>query len=288
MKLATHINKYLNNKLRGGSVNEQGNKYEQYFTTYKIIEHLNLYPTKTSLISISAQESAFVDDLLITNNGDRNLFQLKSSKELKWGVAKKMKTLNFDFSIQRRIEIFFKRNFRLCLVVANNSLQTNLTKALPSQLKSCTDIFLFPYHDTIQKQILHDPSFKAELEKLIALSSPTVDKLESLATTILGSWNATNKKSILLEDLYSRLEQVGYTFIKHRTIIDIQPLTRDILNQIPDFIYICNNNYMTWNYKSTDSGVIPYQIGSVEFVNIENEIQKVTPKNFLILEKIIS
>jgi len=288
MKLTKNITKYLNNKLRGGEVNERGNKYEAYFTTYKIAESINLYPTKTDLIFISSQEYAFVDDLLIINNGNRTLFQLKSSKKLKWGLARKLKTLNFDFSIQRRIEIFHKRNFRLCLVVANNTLQNNLIKVLPLQLKSCTNIVLFKYNDTIQKQIINDPFFRSELEKLIAFKSPTVDKLESLASTILGVWNATNKKNIILEDIYLKLEQIGYSFIKPRVIVDINIATKAVLDLIPDFIYVCNNNYLTWSYKTFDKGVIPYQIGSVEFVNIEREIQGIAPKNFLTLEKIIA
>jgi len=76
--------------------------------------------------------------------------------------------------------------------------------------------------------------------------------------------------------------------MKPRVIVDIQAETKDILDLIPDFVYVCHNNYLTWSYKLTDSGVIPYQIGSAKFVNIENEIQRISPNNFLTLEKIIA
>lgn len=288
MKLPIRYSTYLKNKLLGGEINERGNKYEGYFTTFKIVEYINQFPSSLDQIAISSQESTFVDDLLILKNGHRTMFQLKSSKALNWGLARKLKTLNFDFSIQRRIELFYKRNFRFCLVVANPTLQTSLNKSLPSQLKKCTDVFMFPYHDSIQKQIINDPIFRGELEKLIAFPSATVDKLESLATTMLGVWQATNKKKIVLEDIQLRLEQIGYAFIKPKIPKNIDPNTEVILDAIPHFKYVVNNNYLTWSYKATDSGVIPYQVGSADFVNIEMEIQTVKPVDFITLEKIIS
>ena len=288
MKLLNRHRSYLTKKQLGGEINERGNRYEGYFTTFKIAEHINLYPHKLNHITISSQDATFVDDLLITNDRQRTLFQLKTSKKLKWGLARKLKTLNFDFSIQRRIELYFNRDFRLCLVVANTDLQSSLLMALPSQLRKCTDILMFPSHESIQKQILNDPLFRAELEKLIAFPSATVDKLESLATTILGIWHATNKKQIRLEELQSKLEEIGYAFIRPRIACNLDPSTKDILDAIPDFRYVINNNYLSWSYKTADSGVIPYQIGSQDFVNIALQIHTEKPVDFLTLEKIIS
>lgn len=286
MKLTAKINKYLNNKLRGGEVNERGNRYENYFATFRILELINNSPTLTKSIYISSQEKAFVDDLLIKVDQERELYQLKSSKKLKWGFGKKIKTLNFDFSIQRGIENFHKRNFKLFLTVSNESLRNDLNVSLPKHLKKCTRIILFPYYDSIQKQIENDSKFKDELIKLSALNSPTTDKLESLAATILGAWNSSNKKMIQLEDLYTKIENIGYSFIKARVINNIAADTKSVLDSIPDFKYIISNNYLTWEYKK-DSGFIPYQIGSNEFNIIEEKIKIENPKNFITLEKIL-
>lgn len=288
MKLSSPVFKYLKNKIKGGEINERGNKYEGYFATFKILEYFNLHPGQLNQIIISSQESSFVDDLLIVKDENRHLYQLKSSKSLAWGSAKKLKTLNFDFYIQKKIERFSKRKFRLGLVVSIKDLRDKLNQNLPAQLQDCTDVVHFPCCESLQKQILTDSKFRQELEKLSALRSPTVDKLESLAATVLGAWNASNKKNLNLEYLYLKVEEIGYAFIKPRIIHNISSPTKNILDQIKGFTYICHGNYLTWEYGPADKGVIPYQIGSSEFEEIEKKIQSAVPKDFITLEEIIS
>lgn len=285
MKLTKKIDQYLIHKLRGGEVNERGNKYENYFAAFRIIKLINNFPAQTDSIFISSQESAFVDDLLIKVKKQRQLYQLKSSQRLKWGFGRKLKTLNFDFSIQRRIEIFFNREFQLFLTVANVPLKNSLNNSLPKHLKKCTEVLLFPYNDSIQNQIINDRNFKTELTKLSALPAPTTDKLESLAAAILGFWVASNKKMVCLEDLYSKLENMGYPFIKSRSTHNLQQHTIDILDAVPDFSYTVSGNYLEWTFSDKERGVIPYQIGSEEFNNIEEKIRINNPENFITLEK---
>jgi len=288
MRLTKNIQKYLDNKLRGGEINERGNKYENFYTTYKLLESFNNYKTDYEQIYFSSQENSFVDDLVITIKNHRHIFQLKTSKKLDWGLARKLKTLNFDFSIQSRIEKFKKNSYNLYLVVSNDILKNNLKKRLPKQLRSSTDIIMFPYNDSIQNQIINDTLFKKELLALCAIDSPSVDKLESLAATILGVWNASNKKNICIESLYKNIEHTGYAFIKSREKNQLSDEVHRIISSIPDFKFVVHNNYFTWQYKSSDSGVIPYQLGSSEFKIIEKEIIKINPKDFITLENIIS
>lgn len=287
MKLTKKAAIYLDKKLLGGAINEKGNKYESYFTVHQIVTNANLFPNSTSTIFISSQENSFVDDLLVDNSSFRYLYQLKTSKKLSWSLARIMKTINFDFSIQRRIEIFYKRKFELGLVVSYSTLEANLKKSLPKHLSSCTKIIYFPYHDSLPKQIINDSAFRLELEKLSGLTTPTTDKLESLAACILGFWSSTNKKKISLKSILSKVESLGYSFIKPRVIHKLSPATLTILDKIPDFKYIEANGYLTWKYKTTDSGTIQYQIGSAEFNRIESDIQINNPADFSELEKLL-
>lgn len=288
MELTKRVTQYLGRKLLGGAINERGNKYEGYFTVFKITVNINLFPAKCDKVFFSAQEAAFVDDLLIDIDSLRQLYQLKTSKSLDWGLARLLKAINFDFSIQRQIEIYYKRKFELSLVVSYPTLANNLIASIPRHLKPCTKIIFFPYYDSFQKQILNDPIFRNELEKLSGLSSPSIDKLEALAASILGCWGATDKKRICLEEIYLKVQSFGYSFIKPRVVNKLSSKTIAILDKIPDFTYIENNGYFTWKYKSADSGIIPYQIGSIEFNKIELDIQAINPKDFTTLEKTIS
>lgn len=176
----------------------------------------------------------------------------------------------------------------MVLVVSLKALETSLKSKLPKALKSCTSVFLFPCYDTIYKQIINDGSFSSELQSLCALSNPTTDKLEALASCVLGFWEASSKKGILLSDVIDKVENIGYSFIKPRVIHNLSKASESILDAIPDFNYLQANGYFAWTFKTTDSGIIPFQIGSVEFNKIENDIQVNKPKVFTDLEILIS
>lgn len=287
MKFTKRVSNYLQKKNLGGFINQRGNTYENYFALFRIIQNANKYSSALSTIKYSAQETTFVDDLLVLEGSKRFLYQLKTSKSLSWGSGL-ISTLKFDFAIQKKIENFYKRQFELTLVVSFPALQTSLTTTLPRGLKNCTKIFLFPYHETMSKQILNDPAFKVELEALSALKNPTTDKLDALASCLLGFWEASSKKGILLSEIISKVENLGYSFIKPRVIHTLSHMSKSILDVIPDFKYLESNGYFAWSYKTTDSGIIPYQIGSIEFNNIEKDIQLNNPTSFKDLELLIS
>ncbi len=287
MKLTKKVSNYLKKKLLGGFINQRGNTYENYFALFKILQNANKYSSALSTIQYSAQETAFVDDLLVLEGTKRFLYQLKTSKSLGWGSGL-IRTLKFDFAIQKKIENFYKRQFELTLVVSFPTLQSSLNSTLPKGLKNCTKIFLFPYHETTSKQILSDPAFKVELETLSALNNPTTNKLDALASCLLGFWEASSKTGVLLSEIISKVENLGYSFIKPRVIHRLSHMSKSILDVIPDFKYLESNGYFAWSYKMTDSGIIPYQIGSKEFNKIENDIQLNKPTTFKDLEILIS
>lgn len=287
MKLTKRVRSYLQKKLLGGFINQRGNTYENYFALFKILQKANKYSSSLSTIQYSAQETEFVDDLLVLEGSKRFLYQLKTSKRVSWGSGL-IKTLKFDFVAQKQREIFYKRQFELTLVVSSPTLQSSLVSTLPKGLRHCTNVFMFPYYETITKQILYDPAFRTELENLSAINNPTTDKLDALASCLLGFWEASSKKGILLSEIINKVENLGFSFIKPRVIHTLSHNSKSILDVIPDFKYLESNGYFAWTYKATDSGIIPYPIGSAEFNNIEKDIQLNKPTAFKDLEIIIS
>jgi hypothetical protein len=82
MKNRDRTQKYFAKKQLGGYINEKGNKYEGYFAVFKIAKYCTDFASDRSNITFSAQETAFVDDLIININGRRELYQLKTTKRL--------------------------------------------------------------------------------------------------------------------------------------------------------------------------------------------------------------
>ncbi len=287
MKLTAREKRYLENKKLGGFINQRGNTYENYFALYHILRNTNKYLASLSSVAYSAQEDAFIDDLFVKENSDRFLYQLKTSKNLSWGSGK-IKTLQFDFVKQKKIEVYNKTTFELGIVVSYRNLQKRMFQKLPSSLKNCTKVVYFPYHLSISKQILNYKQFKNELVSLISFNNPTHDKLEALAACILGSWEASTKKNVLLSDIIKLVENIPFSFIRSAVVHILSIPFKTILDKIPHFMYIVAHGYVTWSYKSTDTGVIFCRIGSAEFTKIENAVIAANPTNFATLEPLIS
>lgn len=287
-KKSRRHHQYLVNKQRGGAVNQKGNQYENFFALFKIIHYANTFPNHLEKIRLSAQSKSFVDDLLINNKRTREYYQLKTSKRLAWGIGKKKGTLNFDFSNQRNIEKKRKARFVLNLVVQDLILRNKLLQKRPKHLKTCTNLVHFPYFDSILKQIANDSNFRTQLELLSAINTPPKDKLEALANCILGYWVSSMAKGVVLAEIISKVQNIGASFIKPKIVKKMSKKVFSILSLIPNFTFVQTYGYVSWEYRNTDSGVIPYVIGSKEFNKIEKQIELAKPNNFSTLETLIS
>lgn len=235
---------------------------------------------------VSAQTFSFVDDFYIYDIEDKraSYYQLKTNTDLSWGS--KFKTLFFDFNKQKNHLRYLKRKFRLYLVVANIVVHNKMLASLPSRLKKYTQIEFFPLHDSINSQLTNDAQFKSVVTDLCALSD--LNKLEALATCILGAWEATNKNNIPVSDILNSIRNMGYSYLKRNIPLYISSGVDNILCNIPAFSYEIKGGYLSWTYGTADKGDIPWSIDSAEFRNIEAEIMKKAPKTFDDLENIIS
>lgn len=289
MSTTSKKRQYHSNKLKGGANNEKGNRFENHFAIFKVTEYLNSYSESKAQVVFSSQVEAFVDDLLIILEEDnKEFYQIKNSKSLKWEHGNKQKSLCYDFLNQKRIEKDQYSKFKLFLIVSSEPLQLSLTRSLPKSLLPYTEVVFFPYSDSIHNLVSQHLVFREELKKLIAVNSPPIDKLEALATAILGVWNACNKKDISLEDIYTHLEKMSLSFIRPREIFYLSYEIQLVLDLIPNFSYIVHNNYLTWKFKNTDTGIIPFPIGTPDFEEIETEILVQKPSSFEALETIIA
>jgi hypothetical protein len=283
--LSKEVVKYLSSKLRGGDSNERGNRYESHFALYNILCLLSCDREERSKYLVTSQCRSFVDDLLITKNG-KEYYQLKSGKKVNWGINL-IGNIHFDFHQQKRIEKKHKSKFSLSLVVSSNELKKSLDKNIPKVISDVTSVVFFPYYESVSRQIKENNNFKEKLESLIALDNPSDDKLEALASVVLGYWESTEKKDVLIESIYLKIENYNCSFLKSSSTTNIDENVETILRSINGFLFKNENGNFVWSYNGKDSGVFGNKIGSEEFKSFEENVLKMNPVNFDNLEMIM-
>ena len=283
MKLSRKNVQYLNNKHKGGVTNQKGNEYEVYFATFTIARMINKYPQDLNSTIVSSQSQSFVDDFftLHTPSSSYEYFQLKAGSCPGWGSG--FKSLSFEFSTQQKIENYNKRKFRLFLVVGEYAGYKKMNASIPRGIKRSTSVEYFPYYDSVSKYLFHCKEFHSQIASLCAVKGH--DKLEALATCILGAWFVTNKRDIPLIQILNSLRGINATWIKSDiTASYLSPQLVGILDQIADFTYQIQGGYFQWKYGNNDSGTLPHAIDSKEFRIIEAAIIQANPSTFTDLE----
>jgi hypothetical protein len=270
--------KYLKNKNKGGTNNSKGNTFENYYTVYQIAKQYENKSNERHTL-FSSQVLAFVDDLVITFNKPNKkhhrvkksvtFFQIKDTISLSWTTG--AHPLFEDFDIQHKITRGKKKGVRLYLVVSKDVVKENLDLDIPKSIENFTKIIHFPTANSISSLIHGNIAFKKVLIDVCAISNPSHDKLEALATIILGVWDASSKNKVSLESILSSCHNLNPNYIKGFSNRISAQLAR-ILNSIEGFNYKIENGYVSWTFRNTDKGIVSYKIGSSEFLQFESDI----------------
>jgi hypothetical protein len=278
------ISIYLNNKLRGGEVNQRGNDYEQQYACNLICWFAKNNPLNLESVRFSSQKFALIDDLYIDENRNKSYYyQLKTSKKLSWG--KSLGSLKWDFFIQYKWCKWNNENNELFLIVSDKEVHNKMDSNKPNSIPNLI-VNYFPHKDTISKLILSHKPFRENVSSMCATKNPSTDKLVSIASSIIGAWSTGNRKDISLNDLLLKVRKTNGTYVKYplTTTQTISPEIRKIFAKIPDFEYYIRDGYLEWGYNSTDTGQLPYHISTKDFLDFEQNIIIVNPTSFAELE----
>jgi len=281
--------KYFANKQTGGHSNQKGSRYEDFFSVMQLAQLFQLLTNDDDkqAIEILAQAEAFVDDLLIKYRkyNSQHHFQLKTSPTVSWGDG--LRSISDDFYKQKllndRIGI---DNTRLALVCSSEDKVALLKTKIPNNIANFSDIIFFPEVKTMNHLLLIHDEFKSLISHICF--STDIDKLESLATIILGHWS--NKKTTLssVNELLSTLENTFPNYLARSNItINLLPEVERIFSTIMGFSYKIENGYFSWHYRDIDSGTIPYSVDSNEFIAFQQAVASKHPKQFDELEGVL-
>lgn len=252
----------LENKHRGGLNNEKGIRYEEFYAVYKIASFLADFVDQQILIK-SQVEGAYVDDLLIINEGHRSYYQLKNVQAL----LKYWSEIVADFLAQIVLSVDKKEDFDVTLVYSDTTFETTISE----ELRPYTVFEYFPYADSLYEVIMQSSSFKNTLARLCVLENATADTLYKIAKYLIGEWCSIDRqKGITIAELAKHIKES-----KVNTILDSdREISEDcinILNAIPDFSYKIRGKNIVWETTRSRNN-------STEWTQeLENKIIEISP-----------
>lgn len=276
---------HLRQKHRGGENQKKGNRYEDYFSLFKITKNIYLHQKGEvqGVALIEQSENCFVDDLVIKKGSKTDFYQLKNTKTLSWNH----RLLN-DFEHQKVLCTSKGINFSLTLVV---SQEKNFRKliSMPSLSYDKTFIKYFPEPRNIEDLIKNFEDFHFYLKEISAKRNPSLMDLDYLAKNILGEWIELSQKSrkfIELETLIRKSKRPS-TPIKSKWIHSKEWLQAEkILNKIPNLTFFVDNGIFEYMYGDHDEGFFPAEPGSKELIRFLNRVKKNKPTTFNELEEL--
>ena len=280
---------YYKRKQTGGNANQKGSRYEDFFSVMQLVELFYVLCTETEYdVEIQAQASALVDDLLIFDKSKNNKhhFQLKNTPNVKWRNSDK--SISDDFYKQKLLNDDTGIETTQTTLVCSSQEQVNeLNASIPRTIVAFSKATFFPNVETVNRLLFEHKEFKTGLQAICF--SDELDKLEALATIILGHW--CNKKTTIcsVKILFSELQNQFPNYLAQiDTVIKLLPEVDMILSKIDGFSYAIERGYFSWDYgNGLDSGVFMYPIGSSEFNKLQKTIIAQQPNQFSELENLL-
>ncbi|MCH4905839.1 hypothetical protein GSN00_16065 [Cylindrospermopsis raciborskii CHAB3438] len=277
---------YIKNKNTGGVSNSKGNTYENIFAIYKISSLSKSIIEDEREIYLLSQCLSFIDDLVIELTSENTLqhYQLKNSSNITWGTGEK--SINDDFKKQYELNKSISKESKLALVVSSLELRDKLQANIPDDIKNYSQVIYFYFADSLPKIIAQEPEFGRSLEYLCAFENPEPDKLECLATVLLGAWVASEKSKLPIMDILQKAQDFIPSYIRSfKTELQLNPEIKEIFDKIDGFTYNLTRGFLQWEYfDGLNAGTLPYSIETARFQKFQELIKKNRPTSFEDLE----
>lgn len=280
---------YLKNKHRGGTSNQRGNTYENFFAAYKIAVLSASTIEQRSEIKLYSQMLSFVDDLVILYETENRLqhHQLKNSPNATWGSD--LKSISDDFAKQETLNQSINKRSEMVLVVSDRQLQQRLTDACPAEIREFSQAVYFPYSENLMEVVYGAPEFHDAIKYLCAFENPAPDKIECVAKVLLGVWVADAKSDVSILDILTKAQDSSPSFIRSfdDTLL-LDPEAARILSNITGLSYRLAKGFLHWQYgNNIDQGTFPHRIGHPSFDRFQNRIKASNPTTFEAFEVLL-
>jgi len=131
-----------NQRKIGGDNNKRGNRYEDFFVVFRLIEYSPNVITNGQEVRLKEQAACPVDDLLVVTPTSHRFHQLKAHKTITWSARDHK--LTRKFLAQKAACQQIGQACELIVVVAEPAREKSLNANMPAELADCMTVLLFP------------------------------------------------------------------------------------------------------------------------------------------------
>lgn len=272
----------------GGLNNKRGNRYEEQFVVFKLLEHAHrLYLDRADWSKFKEQAGCPVDDLLIVDRVGRHYYQLKCSLSITWG--KDAGKLKLEFEEQAASCRGEAVPFDLTVVVAHEARERSLTRHRPHSLREVARVLLFPHLTRLTEMPGRVSGVRDYLNTVAARQSESATDHEHLLWAFLNGWSDTEPDVdgfCNLATFLGRIVQMEIGRLRH----DWDPQHAQwaacsrALERIPGFEFTVERGYFEWSAGATDRGISERPCSSHRFSRFIQTVLAKNPKTFEELE----
>jgi hypothetical protein len=205
-----------NQRKIGGDNNKRGNRYEDFFAVFRLIQFAPKVLKDGLVVRLKEQAGCPVDDLLLVEPKASHYHQLKADKSITWGEADRK--LEKEFRAQKTECQKAKCNFKLIVVVADERRRKSLTDNMPADLARCTSIFLFPTLARPSDLALRKDVVGDTLGELCARRSASVTEHQNIVRAFHTAWVEHEPDAegfCALESVIARIREWGIGRLRH-------------------------------------------------------------------------
>jgi hypothetical protein len=238
-------------------------------------------------IFFASQIMAFVDDLII-NDIQENIYQhyqLKNTARLRWGSG--LRSIADDFAKQYNLNQAVSKQSEITLVVSNSQLRDRLANQIPQQIAEFSKVDYFYFAPSLPKVLQEEQEFSQAVAYLCAFDNPEPDKIECVASVILGAWLSSDKSNVSLRGILEKSRQSQPSYIRYFGSQDVQidPEVKKILAKIQGFTYSISKGFLQWQFANgLEEGTLPYSIETENFRRFQERVKQNQPMTFDELE----
>ncbi len=197
--------------------------------------------------------------------------------------------MQFDLNTQA-----LNRTSEIFLVTSSDHVANELTESLPNDLRSYSSVIFFPYRPTLNALLQISNDLKNAIAYLTAFEFPTLDKIECVASVLLGAWVSSDTSQTTVLEILQKARNCQPSFIRSLSLDKSFALASkviSILQAIDGFTYELSKGFFHWQYQVGTvvymDGTYPFSLDSEEFQKFQKLIFQLEPKTFDKLENLL-
>ncbi len=272
----------------GGQNNKRGNRYEDCFATFKLLEGVADLLDLGRSIRLREQVNASIDDLLVETLDKDYFHQLKSGQQTSWGLRggkleKEFLDQKNDCEARKQQN---NRDYKLVIVVPSNERRSRLEDSMPIDLKAVTSVVVFPQLSKPHELVRQHSEASRILTNISAKKTYSESEAQIIVSSVYAAWidHKPDRDGFCCLDKVIKTIQKSFVSCRIRTDWKRKPKTwkeaQAVLAKIPGFTWSVGRGYFEWEHAPAEQGMMQFPCKSENFRRFIDRIIDTKPTNF--------